>query len=131
MKHYGGLDEWSFQDELPVLTSKYTLFILPNAEFAYRVNKTLDIPIISKKLAEGIYFEMTNIPGLGNEPYIDARADYLQKVIFQLSGIGSNSDKQKYATSWNELAKELNISPEFGGQLGKNIDETDDLVKGC
>ena len=29
---------------------------------------------------------MNNIPGLVDEPYMDARSDYLQKVIFQLSG---------------------------------------------
>ena len=43
MKHYGGLKDWDFQEELPVMMSRYTLVILPNAEFAYRVNKTLDI----------------------------------------------------------------------------------------
>ncbi|MEO6719801.1 MAG: DUF3857 domain-containing protein [Ferruginibacter sp.] len=131
MKHYGGLDEWVFQERIPVLTSKYTLIILPNAEFAYRVNKTLDIPIVVKTLTSsgGVYFEMNNIPGLSDEPYIDARRDYLQKVIFQLSAIGSAWDKTKYSTSWNELNRELNLASEFGSQLSKNIDGTGDFIK--
>jgi len=39
MKHYGGLDSWDFQEELPVVLSKYYLVILPNTEFEYQVSK--------------------------------------------------------------------------------------------
>lgn len=132
MKHYGGLKDWDFQEELPVLISKYTLVILPNAEFAYRVNKTLDIPITIRKetFSGGVYFEMKNIPGLGNEPYMDARKDYLQKVIFQLSGLGmGGSFKKKYTTSWEELTRELIMDKDFGVQINKNIEGTDEFIK--
>ena len=132
MKSYGGLDDWSFQDELPVITSKYTIIILPNMEFAYRVNKSPGIPIIVKAETGrgGAYFEMHNIPGLGNEPYMDARRDYLQKVVFQLSSYGSSGfDRRNYMTSWDEVTRELMQSTEFGNQLGKNIPGTDDFMK--
>ena len=132
MKHYGGLKDWDFQEELPVMMSRYTLVILPNAEFAYRVNKTLDIPITVKTQSfnGGVYFEMKNVPGLGNEPYMDARKDYLQKVIFQLSGLGmGGSNKKKYTTSWEEVTRELMMEENFGAQLNKNIGGTDDFIK--
>ena len=58
---------------------------------------------------------MKNAPGLGNEPYMDARKDYLQKVIFQLSGLGmGGSNKKKYTTSWEELTRELMMEENFG-----------------
>lgn len=132
MKHYGGLDDWQFQEELPVLISKYTLIILPNMEFAYQVNKAEDMPITVKKETSrgGVYFEMRNIPGLGNEPYMDARKDYLQKVTFQLSGYNRNgAGKTNYMTSWDEVTRELTSVTEFGGQLSKNIPGTDDFIK--
>ncbi len=131
MKHYGGLDEWVFQDRLPVMKSKYTLIILPNTEFAYRVKKSDDFAVeVKKDKSDGsIFFGMENIPGLGEEPYMDSRNDYLQKVTFQLSGyeMGSQSSK-KYLTSWEEVTKELLTTKEFGSQMGKNIPGTEDFI---
>src|SRR5918993_1296434 len=132
MRHYGGLQDWSFQEHLPVVTSKFHLVIIPNTEFAYRVNKTMDIAVgITPDKANGaVQFEMNNIPGLENEPYMDARKDYLQKVIFQLSGIDQGSDsKKKYMTSWDEVTRELSMSAEFGNQLGKSIPGTSEFLK--
>jgi hypothetical protein len=132
MKSYGGLEDWDFQERIPVLISKYSLVIAPNIEFAYRVNKSPDLPIIVKNDSYngGVNFEMKNIPGLGDEPYMDARRDYVQKVIFQLSGFSRNgSDKSRYMTSWDEVTRELNSSSEFGGQLDKNISGTEDFMK--
>ena len=131
MKNYGGLDKWVFQDRLPVLASKYMLNIIPNAEFAYRVSKRTDLPIIiNLEESKGrIYFEMRNIPGLNDEPFIDAREDYLQKVIFQLSGF-KNKDfgRNDYMNSWDDVIKELLEDINFGKQINKNIPGTADLM---
>ncbi len=132
MHSYAGLDRWEFQDYLPVVTSRYNLVILPNSEFAYRVNKSPDFPIIIKpdKDRGSIYFEMNNIPGLTNEPYMDAREDYVQKVIFQLSGYGGGEfSRNKYMTSWDDVIRELTDATYFGVQLNKNIPGTSDFIK--
>jgi hypothetical protein len=132
MKHYGGLDDWDFQERLPVISSKYTLIILPNMQFAYGVSKAPEMAVVIKELTSrgGVYFEMNNIPGLGDEPYMDARRDYLQKVIFQLSSYGRGGFGQsKYMTSWDEVTRELMNEPNFGGQLGKDISGTGDFIK--
>lgn len=131
MKHYGGLDEWIFQERLPVMKSKYTLIILPNTEFAYRVKKSDDYAVeVKKNAADGsIYFGMEKIPGLGEEPYMDSRNDYLQKVTFQLSGYQmGGQDSKKYMTSWDEVTRELLSTKEFGGQMGKNFSGTEDFL---
>jgi Domain of Unknown Function with PDB structure (DUF3857) len=128
MKNYNGLDDWDFQKELPVVKSKYKLTILPNTEFTYRINKKNTIPVIVDTRSESgkVYFEMNNIPALTDESFMDAREDYLQKVIFQLSGYSYNgSGKTKYMTSWNEVIREMQSTREFGGQLEKKIPGTD------
>ncbi|MBC7867694.1 MAG: DUF3857 domain-containing protein, partial [Gloeobacteraceae cyanobacterium ES-bin-316] len=132
MKHYGGLDDWAFQKKIPVITSKFKLVILPNTEFAYRVNNVSDLPLKIKKEAStgAVNFEMENIPALEDEPYMDARSDYLHRVIFQLSGYNmGNGNSKKYMTSWEEVTKELLTSLEFGVQIQRNIPSANDFIK--
>lgn len=131
MKNYNGLSDWYFQKELPVVKSKYLLTILPNTEFTYGINKDDNIPVIidAKKETGKIYFEMNNIPALTDEPFMDAREDYLQKVVFQLSGYSnSGTGRTKYMTSWNEVIREMLNTREFGGQLDKRIPGTDGFI---
>jgi len=132
MKHYGGLDDWYFQKEIPVLLSKYVLYIIPRYEFTYQVykNNSLDIKVEPDPRDGRVLFEMKSIPGLDQEPYMDARRDYLQRVTFQLSGYGgSGFDKKKYMTSWDELTRELMTSPNFGLQLNKDLAGTEEFIK--
>ena len=124
MKNYGGLDYWDFQDESPVVISKYKLDILPGTEFAYRINKRRDLDVVvnNDPTHGSVYFEMKNIPGLREEAYMDARKDYLQKVIFQLSGYKSHdADKNEFMSSWEAVNTELLKYDEFGEQLKKNV----------
>lgn len=130
MQHYGGLEDWDFQKEIPVVKSKYTLTILPNYEFTYRIRKKREMGVDTKSDNQTgkVYFEMHNIPSLTDEPYMDAREDYLQKVMFQLSGYSIYNSKKTYMTSWGEVIKELLDSKEFGTQLGKNIPGTGSFI---
>jgi hypothetical protein len=41
----GGLREWVFQKDIPVVVSSYNLTILPNVEFAYSFYKSAFMPI--------------------------------------------------------------------------------------
>lgn len=130
MESYGGLEDWQFQKSLPVVESRYSLVILPEYEFAYRVQKMDDIPVEIKpdKNTGKISFVMKNIPGLRNEPYMDARKDYLQMVIFQLSGQNVGY-KKRYMTTWDEVIRELNSNPGFGNQVGKSLGGSDEFIK--
>ena len=127
-KNYGGLKEWVFQKEIPVLKSRYFLTVLPDAQFAYSVQKSPDLPIEIKpdRLNGAISFEMDNIPGLRDEKYIDSKNDYLQKVSFQLSKF----QDRNYMTSWDRVYFELTRDGSFYGQLKKDVPGTDDFIKG-
>lgn len=132
MKHYGGLKEWVFQSDMPVVLSSFYLTILPNAEFAYSVYKVRNLPItITPDKANGaLEFEMRNIPGLRDEAYMASAHDYLQRVKFQFAGYkqvtsdGYNSTITKntdYTNTWKKLAEELWQDSEFGGQINKTL----------
>jgi hypothetical protein len=130
-KNYLNLEAWEFQQELPVVKSKFTLSIPPGYEFAYMVFKSQQFPIVIKKeSSDGRYlFAMDSIPGLREEPYMDARKDYLQRINFQLSAYNNSGfGKQKYMTSWDEVTRELSTASYFGSQIGKNISGTEDFI---
>jgi len=142
MKHYGGLDDWTFQEELPVMKSRYSLTILPNYEFSYLFKKSPSLPAdVKQDPASGqVHFAMSNIPGLRNEPYMDARKDYLQRVTFQLasyqratgygySASASTIDKTKYNANWEQVIKEISLEKTIGGQINKNLDHADEFIK--
>ncbi|MGZ5252806.1 MAG: DUF3857 domain-containing protein [Flavitalea sp.] len=130
MKHWGGLEQWHFQSELPTLLSKYELFIVPNAEFSYVVNADPNKVKINNVRGSGkVDFEMRNIPGLVDEPYMDARKDYLQRVDFQLAAVAQNNYKKKYMSSWKDVIRELNHDQRFGTQLNKSLEGSSDFLK--
>jgi len=132
MQHYGGLRDWEFQSEMPVAMSKYSLTMIPNAEFAYAVNKSDAFPIDIKSDARDgrVVFEMDRLPGLRNEPYMDARQDYLQQVNFQLSKYGRDGQStQKYMSNWQEVIRELYDNSSFGAQLNKSLQGSEQFIK--
>ena len=131
MKHYGGLQDWLFQWPIPVVKSKYKLVVVADAEFAYQVQKNPNYHVDVKSNSQdgSVSFEMNNIPGLTDEPYMDARKDYIQKVKFQLSGFSGNGYKQKFSTTWPELARDELKEESFGGQLGRDLAGTEDFIK--
>lgn len=136
MKHYGGLREWIFQSDMPVILSSYNLTIIPNAEFAYTVYKSNEFSMVMKRSTESgsVLFEMSNLPGLREEAFMGAASDYLQRVKFQFSGYkqvegdGYNTRSTrstKYTTTWKELARELTDDASFGNQINKSLPEAE------
>lgn len=131
-KHYGGLSEWAFQSDIPTVFSYYNLVIRPNLEFAYRVIKSPQYNVSVKSVAdEGrVIFQMSNVAGLREEPYMDALEDYRNRIVFQLSEyLTSYGVKKKYATTWDELAKEMLSGPYFGRQIDKGLNASDEIIK--
>jgi hypothetical protein len=131
-KSYAYLEDWYFQNELPTMHSRFSLVVMPNYEFAYRVYKSelLPISIKQEKNSGRIYFGMDSIAGLRDEPFMDAEKDYLQHVEFQLSGYqGTFGGTTKYMTTWAEVTRELMANSSFGTQLNKNIPVGEEWLK--
>ncbi len=128
---YGFLNDWDFNDYLPVVKSAFTLNVPPRYEFTYQVKKIEEYPInIKRSESNGsVYFEMNNLPGLDDEPYMDARKDYLQRVTFQLSGVNSYyTGFRKQNTTWAEVINDFLSSSSFGSQLRKNLSGVGDFL---
>jgi transglutaminase-like putative cysteine protease len=123
MEHYGGLRDWYFQKDIPVVLSSYHLFILPNTSFNYVVKKNsfMDIDVVPNKNNGSVLFEMKEIPGLRDEAYSTAYRDYLQSVSFQLSSYNSHGTEMKYSNNWKELNRQFMEERDFYGQIKKNL----------
>lgn len=130
MKHYGGLDDWIFQDEIPTLKSCFLLTILPNTEFSWIVSKKREYPmkVVPYQSQGKIYYEMDNVPGLRSEPFINAPKDYLQKVAFKLSSYkGAFGGKVEVNDTWEKLAKDLSDDFDLGKAIKKDLPGIDIL----
>jgi len=131
-KHWGGLSDWYFQRELPTVYSKYDLHILPGAAFQYQIHKNnfLGIDVQSPKNEGKISFAMSNIPGLREEPHMDATKDYIQRVEFQIAEYTTYYGvKKKTMTTWEELSRELLFDQSFGKAIEKNLGKDIEILR--
>ncbi len=130
-RYYRKVDYWYFQEELPVYISNFSFTILPNAEFAYRVLKNPEYPAsVKQDQSQGkIMFGMTRLPGLRDEPFMNSREDYLQRVELQLTYHGTGLERDRFMNSWDDVATELLKDEDFGLQIGKNLPGTESFIK--
>ncbi len=115
------LDNWNFQQRIPVRFSMYDVGIPSVLGFTYKVKRTLPGEERTEDGTQGVrrkVFIMQNIPGLKNEPYMSTAADYYQRVEFQLTGIAGMIVP---GNTWKEFAEELLDDEDFGLQIKKNI----------
>jgi hypothetical protein len=129
-KHYGGLDDWYFQKDIPVMLSSYKLYILPNTSFNYVVHKAdfMKISVESNAEAGSATFEMKDIPGLRDEAYTTSYKNYLQRVSFQLSSITQRGAEMKYSNTWKELNRDFLENRNFGIQINKKLSSPSDAA---
>jgi hypothetical protein len=130
-KSYRMIDYWYFQDDLPVYNSFFHFTILPVATFNYRVLKSerYNCDVVPDQREGAISFEMKNIPGLPDEPYMDSRNDYLQRVELQLAMVRDGSYNNRFISSWEEATGELLQNENFGRAVERRISGTEDLIK--
>lgn len=129
-RSYKAIDYWYFQGELPVLHSMFDYTIMPGAEFSYRVLKSSELPIQLKehKTDGRLVFTMDNLPGVPDEPFMDAKRDYLSRVELQMNSVGTSIDRQKFVATWPELTQELLRDEDFGQAIQKKISGTEELI---
>jgi hypothetical protein len=129
-RSYRPIDYWYFQDELPVLHSHFEFTILPNSEFSYRVLRSPVYPVnlVHDKNLGKLIFDMNDLPAIPQEPYMDSRNDYLQRVELQLASVGSGIDKFRFVSSWPEATSQLLRDEDFGIALDRNIPGTGDII---
>jgi hypothetical protein len=121
------LDNWVFQQSIPVRESRYDVGILSGLGFSYKVIKRM--PVEEKDedgtaMSKRKIFIMRNIPGLKKEPYMASSNDYFQRVEFQLSSING---RPRASSTWKGFSDLLMQDEGFGLQLKKNVMGSTDL----
>lgn len=128
-------DKWYFQQEMPVQYSRLVLS-LPEELI------TTPVPYVSSPMNNGSrtednnkvsWYEMENIRGLRDEPYMSCDKDYLQRievhpVAIDIPGV----PRIDLMEQWPKVIKYLLEDQDFGEQLKKDIPRTaelDELLK--
>lgn len=132
MKNYWGLKDWYFQDEWPVLVSRYHLKMIFGKQFTYKLYKKPEYEAVILPEAGKIFFEMRNIPGLQEEPYMDARRDNIQRIDFQVSNrfiTWNSSITLDSVSTWKQAYYNMMMRESFWPQLENKISGTTDFIK--
>lgn len=132
----GYIEDWYFQDEIPVRYSEFVLrapllFNFSEDPFIYnKVEKKetlgddqlpIDGTLRRIKILEKSYV-MRNLPGIEEEPFMTSKNDYRQRISFQLAQTESgNGFTKDIRTTWGDIAVRLNEDEDFGGELRKGI----------
>ncbi len=116
------IEDWYFQKDIPVLVSKFELNVGKRLEFTYQIISSESNKVKTTKKDRTIIFEMNDIPAFKTEPFMDSPKDYLQRVVFQLSGFSDDMiHTYSVTSSWKLAAKELMSSKGFGVHLDNKI----------
>jgi hypothetical protein len=118
----GNFPDWYFQSDLPTRYSELNTNIpdiltykrLTNLHSPYVVDKTNS----SNTRTEA----MANIPSLKDEPYMDARNDNSERILFQLLSIRiPGYYTPNFQDSWEKVGQNRIDNEDFGGQLNRKL----------
>jgi hypothetical protein len=114
--------DWYFQSDLPTRYSELNTNIpdiltykrLSNVHSPYVVDKTSSTNTRTEAMA--------NIPSLKDEPYMDAREDNSERILFQLLSIRiPGYFAPNYQDSWTKVGQNMVDAEDFGGQLNRKL----------
>jgi hypothetical protein len=129
-KAWWSIEDWNFQQQFPVYQSTYKYKSHPQIEVIYALQKKAEYPAIIQPDNEKktVLFQMNNIPALDDEPFMDGRETYLQKVRFQITAVANWNGFSTYNTSWGALAGQMMSIDQFGKYIKTKSSETNDFV---
>lgn len=128
------LRDWIFQYSIPVLFSQFSITIMPFYEYALlkRGEKTLDSfykydSKEKKQYGSATYQErtymyvMTDISAFDDESFITNKADYINRLEFQLRGVTNTYGiTTPVMTDWQAVNKELLDHKDFGKYISSS-----------
>lgn len=123
---------WYFQTDIPTMWSEYVTTIpewfkyltVTRGFHEYSVQESKDIqvnrPGLPRNMKEYRYV-MEDVPAIKNEPFMNAKNDYLAHVIYQLSSIEfPDRIPEQILESWPEVITDLLKNRKFGKRLGSS-----------
>jgi hypothetical protein len=137
------LPDWTFQDKIPTVYSRYTVKMIPFYEYVFLAQRTGGFSYqkseadkgLSRRFA-GIEFNdmvhtyvMKDVPAMKDESYMTSTQDYIMKMDFQLAKFTNIDGSQRSIIStWEELNKSMLKHSEFGKYIKKNQKLAGDIL---
>lgn len=121
--------DWYIQSDLPTRYSELSTNIpdilsykrLTNIHYPYVVDKTSSSNTHTQALA--------NIPSLKDEPYMDARADNSERILFQLLSIRiPGYYSPDFQDTWTKVGNNMMDDEDFGGQLNRKLKDEEIII---
>ncbi|WP_226389094.1 DUF3857 domain-containing protein [Penaeicola halotolerans] len=122
------INGWTFQNDIPTLRSTYEFQRDQNLD--YRVSfQGYNLAVSGQMQKKESKWELTNLPSMKPEPYMNNFRDYLDVIKFQLAGyttvVGGNSyesplEYKSFIATWDQLAKELLSIDTYDSYVGNN-----------
>ncbi|WP_183568158.1 DUF3857 domain-containing protein [Mucilaginibacter sp. SP1R1] len=118
----GDFPDWYFQSNLPTRYSELNTNIpdvlyykrLVNVHYPYVVDKTNSSNVHTQALA--------NIPSLHDEPFMGARNDNSERILFQLLSIKPEGGfTHTFSDTWTKVGEDMNDNDDFGGQVNRKL----------
>jgi Domain of Unknown Function with PDB structure (DUF3857) len=142
-ENIGYIEDWYFQDEVPVRFSEFEMKVPLNFKFNedpfiyMKVDKKQDEKEDLLSGNDGLYrvktlyktYTMQNLPGIHDEPYMTCKDDYLQRIGFQLAQIDYGEGNTKdLRTTWLDVVKRLDEDEDFGQELRKGLNAAETVL---
>ncbi len=106
------LNGWSFQENIPVLFSKYQITMIPQLEYKM-IGQGANFHRAERSDSNGTYgWSLRNLHSLKEEPYMKNYRDYSDRVEFQLSryqraATTSGPEWEDFLNTWEKLGDGL------------------------
>jgi hypothetical protein len=142
-ENIGYIEDWYFQDEIPVRFSEFEMKVPLNFKFNedpfiyMKVDKKQDENDDLLSANDGLYrvktlyktYTMQNLPGIHDEPYMTCKDDYLQRIGFQLAQIDYGEGNIKdLRTTWLDVVKRMDEDEDFGQELRKGLNAAETVL---
>jgi hypothetical protein len=109
-KRYYHLDEWYFQQDIPVLHSQLEVLFPTDMEYMSFLSGPRLIGKYSGKMSNK--FDLTDLPPIREQKFVYNIDNYVDKIRFQLKSYTSASERIEVIESWDKLAERILKDPE-------------------
>ncbi|MCB0472239.1 MAG: DUF3857 domain-containing protein [Flavobacteriaceae bacterium] len=125
---FSNIDEFKFQHAIPVKKLYSKLYTPAFFKFNRKIKGYLPVyPKMSHKRDNRINFEvniteyeMSDIPALKEEPYVDDIDNYRSGVEYELVAVYYQTYTKSYSQTWNDVAKSVNKFETYKYDLDKH-----------
>lgn len=137
--YISSIDDVIVQEEIPIKKLEASIKLLEwfsfnkrqKGYYPFRISESTKYNVTFKTNDKLIEVMEKNIPALKPEPYVNNMSNYAASLQLEVASLAAPEYGlfDNYATSWEEVAKNILKSSSFGGELKKTKHLKDDIFK--